>query len=135
MVLMIEDTIEGIPAIHAAPADRMSQPLPTIFFFHGYRSSKSSVHSSATCWPRVILPEAPMHGARFDGDDTVRLGCFWDILKRNIDELPLYRDHYEAKGLMAASASAAPSSRRSDAWPGRHPGAAAPTWARAMTCP
>jgi fermentation-respiration switch protein FrsA (DUF1100 family) len=40
MVLMIEDTIEGVPAIHAAPVDRMSHPLPTIFFFHGYRSSK-----------------------------------------------------------------------------------------------
>ena len=42
-----------------------------------------------------------MHGSRFDGDDAVRLGSFWDILKRSIDELPLYREHYEAKGLIA----------------------------------
>ena len=78
MVLMIEDTIEGVPAIHAAPADRMSHPLPTIFFFHGYRSSKelSSFfgYMLATAGFRVILPEAPMHGSRYDGDDAVRLG-------------------------------------------------------------
>jgi fermentation-respiration switch protein FrsA (DUF1100 family) len=105
MVLMIEDTIEGIPAIHAAPEARMNHPLPTIFFFHGYRSSKelSSFfgYMLATAGFRVILPEAPMHGSRFDGDDAVRLGSFWDILKRSIDELPLYRNHYEAKGLIA----------------------------------
>ena len=78
MVLMIEDTIEGVPAIHAAPADRMSHPLPTIFFFHGYRSSKelSSFfgYMLATAGFRVILPEAPMHGSRYDGDDAVRSG-------------------------------------------------------------
>ena len=30
------------------------------------------------------------------------LGSFWDILKRSIDELPLYRNHYEEKGLLIA---------------------------------
>jgi fermentation-respiration switch protein FrsA (DUF1100 family) len=104
MVVMSEDDVGGIPAIHAAPAARVAEPLPTIFFFHGYTSSKelSSFfgYMLAMAGFRVVLPEAHMHGARFDGNEDVRRGCFWDILKRNIDELPLYRDHYAAKGLI-----------------------------------
>ena len=105
MILMTEDTIDGIPAIHAAPMAQMDQALPTIFFFHSYRASKELVsffgYMLAVVGFRVILPEAHMHGARFDGDDTVRLTSFWDILKRSIDELPLYRNHYAEKGLIA----------------------------------
>jgi len=102
---MIQETVGGIPAIHAAPSDRVYTPLPTIFFFHGYRSSKelSSFfgYMLAMAGFRVVMPEADMHGARFEGDDGRRLGQFWEILKRNIDELPGYRDHYADKGLIA----------------------------------
>ena len=104
VILMTEDSVEGIPAIHAAPAARIAEPLPTIFFFHGYTSSKELAsffgYMLAQAGFRVILPEADMHGARFDGAEAFRLGRFWDILKRNIDELPLYRDHYMSKGLI-----------------------------------
>lgn len=88
--------------------------MSAIFFLHGCCFSKklSSFFTlmlvRAGCW--VVMPEAHGYGARFDGDDTARLGRFWKILKQVIDELPAVRDHYEvqARSPMAASASAAP---------------------------
>lgn len=104
MITITLDDIAGIPAIHAAPAARVHEPLPTIFFFHGYRSSKELSSFFAVMLAqagfRAVLPEADMHGVRYDGDDNRRLHYFWDILLRNIEELPLYREHYEARGLI-----------------------------------
>lgn len=104
MVLMSEESVGGIPVIHAAPRSRADEPLPTVFLFHGFTSSKELTtylgYVLARAGMRVILPEADMHGDRFDGDEQHRLGCFWDILKQNIDELPLYREHYSARGLI-----------------------------------
>lgn len=104
MVLMGEESIEGIPALHAFPAEKAELPLPTIFFFHGYTSSKELNacfgYLLAQAGFRVVMPEAPMHGARFNGDEGLRSYSFWEILKTNIDELPLYRDHYARRGLI-----------------------------------
>ncbi|UUZ75802.1 esterase [Polaromonas sp. P1(28)-13] len=104
MVLMTEERIGDIPAIHAAPKARFDAPLPTIFLFHGYTSSKELNsylgYMLAQAGFRVILPEADLHGARFDGNEAYRLTRFWDILRRNIDELPLYREHYASRGLI-----------------------------------
>lgn len=49
---------------------------------------------------RVLLPEADMHGSRYDGDERRRLAHFWDILKSNIDELPSLYDHFLRAGLI-----------------------------------
>lgn len=104
MVEMYEDLIAGVPAIHAVPAGHFYNPLPTIVFFHGYTSSKE-IHAYfgymlAKAGFRAVLPEADMHGVRFDGDLKRRQACFWDILKTNIDELPLYCQHLESAGLI-----------------------------------
>ena len=85
MVEMFDEVIEGIPVLHAAPAGKQGQPLPTIFFYHGFTSSKE-VYSYfgyvfAKAGFRTILPEANLHGARFNGDSAFRLAHFWDILK------------------------------------------------------
>jgi len=104
-VSMSEEEINGIPAIHAVLADRASEPLPTIFFFHGFNTSSKEVTSYfgymlAMAGFRVVLPEADLHGKRFAGDREARFGRFWEIVKRSIDELPRYRDHYEKRGLI-----------------------------------
>lgn len=106
MVEMFEDVIgSGIAAIHAVPAGKREQPLPTLFFFHGYLSSKEVYsyfgYALAAAGFRVILPDALMHGARYDGDDAHRLRHFWDILQSNIQELPDYVDAYRQRGLIA----------------------------------
>ncbi|WP_413735446.1 esterase [Sodalis sp. RH21] len=102
MVEMHQECIDGIDVIHAVPAGKHRQPLPTIFFYHGYTSSKEVYsyfgYALAKAGFRVILPDAAMHGARFDGDEHRRLGHFWDILRSNIDELPGLKDHYLRQG-------------------------------------
>ena len=38
---------------------------------------------------RVVMPDAEMHGARYNGDTDARMTHFWEILRQNIDEVPL----------------------------------------------
>lgn len=104
-VSMMQDDIDGIPAIHAVLADRVAEPLPTIFFFHGFNTSSKEItcyfgYMLALAGFRVVLPEADGHGDRFDGDEAARFGRFWDIVKRSIDELPRLREHCAARGLI-----------------------------------
>lgn len=104
MVEMHQETVDGIDVIHAVPAGKFSAPLPTIFFYHGYTSSKEVYsyfgYALAQAGFRVILPDADMHGARFDGDEQRRLTHFWQILRANIDELPALKTHYQHQGLI-----------------------------------
>ncbi|CNJ10237.1 MULTISPECIES: esterase [Yersinia] len=104
MIEMSLENIKGIEVIHAAPVGKRQQPLPTIFFYHGYTSSKEVysyfAYAFAQAGFRTIAPDADMHGARFNGDDTERQSHFWAILKSNIDELPALKQHYQQAGLI-----------------------------------
>ncbi|CNI04141.1 esterase [Yersinia aldovae] len=104
MIEMSLENINGIEVIHAAPAGQRQQPLPTIFFYHGYTSSKEVysyfAYAFAQAGFRTIAPDADRHGARFDGNETERRSHFWEILKSNIDELPALKQHYQQAGLI-----------------------------------
>lgn len=83
MVEMFDEVIEGIPVLHAAPAGKQGQPLPTIFSIMDLPHRKRCIPTLAMCLLsgfRTILPEANLHGARFNGDSAFRLAHFWDIL-------------------------------------------------------
>lgn len=84
--------LAGIECLHATPAGKQQQALPTIIFYHGFTSSKEVYSYFAVTLAqagfRVVLPDADQHGARYDGDSDFRLTHFWEILRRNIDELP-----------------------------------------------
>jgi pimeloyl-ACP methyl ester carboxylesterase len=41
---------------------------------------------------RVIMPDAPEHGARYDGDEGGRMQRFWPILLQNFAEFPALRE-------------------------------------------
>lgn len=103
MVEMYEENIEGIQVIHAVPAGQYQQQLPTIFFYHGFTSSKEIYsyfgYTLAKAGFRVILPDARLHGARADGDEARLLANFWGILQGNVEELPVLKDHFVGKGL------------------------------------
>lgn len=105
MIEMREDDINGVAAIHACPAGQGERPLPTVFFFHGYTSSKEVYsyfcYALASAGFRVIAPDALMHGKRFDGDEERRWRHFWDIFRANVSELPDYAAHYRRRGLIA----------------------------------
>lgn len=86
------DKIGGREFLHATPAGLRNTPLPTLFFYHGFLSSKLvysyfAVALAQIGW-RVIMPDADEHGARFTGDENYRLENFWPILQKNIDEFP-----------------------------------------------
>lgn len=104
MVEMGNEDVSGIEVLHAFPSGGRTRPLPTIFFFHGYTSSKEVysyfAYALAKAGFRVIAPDALMHGARFDGDEARRWRCFWDILLTNVQELPRYLAWCREQGLI-----------------------------------
>ncbi|AIR70799.1 esterase [Dickeya fangzhongdai] len=104
MVEMGSENVSGIEVLHAFPSGARTRPLPTIFFFHGYTSSKEVysyfAYALAKAGFRVIAPDALMHGARFDGDEARRWRCFWDIFLNNVRELPVHLDWCREQGLI-----------------------------------
>jgi uncharacterized protein len=104
-VLTRLEELAGVPVLHVAPAEAFDAPLPTILFLHSFRVSKELVayfgYMLGTAGFRVLLPEAPDHGARFGGDDALRVQRFWDILRQGVDELPPLRDALVDRGLVA----------------------------------
>lgn len=104
MVELFDERVGEIAVIHAVPAGKYEHPLPTVFFYHGYCSSKEVYayfgYALAKAGFRVILPDAAQHGERYHGDEQRRLAQFWDILKSNIDELPALQTHFAQRGLI-----------------------------------
>lgn len=52
MVEMHQEYVGDIEVIHAMPAGGYASPLPTLFFYHGYISSKEIIAISAMRWRR-----------------------------------------------------------------------------------
>ncbi|HGM5492705.1 TPA: esterase [Serratia fonticola] len=105
MIEIHDEQVGDVAVIHAVPAGQYEQPLPTIFFYHGYTSSKEVyayfAYALAKAGFRVVLPDCAMHGERFDGDEARRLAHFWEILRSNVDELPALKTHFAQHGLIA----------------------------------
>ncbi|MFC0227578.1 esterase [Serratia aquatilis] len=104
MIEIYDERVGEIAVIHAVPAGLYKKPLPTLFFYHGYTSSKEVyayfAYALAKVGFRVVLPDCKMHGERFDGDEAGRLAHFWEILQSNVDELPSIKTHFEQRGLI-----------------------------------
>ncbi|YCH30110.1 esterase [Erwinia sp. D4-22] len=99
------ESFSGIECLHAAPAGLRETALPTVLFWHGYLSSKEvyawAAVGLAQAGFRVIMPDAEEHGSRYCGDNAYRLAHFWDILRRNIDELPQLEAALRERGWIA----------------------------------
>ncbi len=95
----------GIEALHAAPAGADAVALPTVLFYHGFASSKTVYSYFAVALAqagfRVVMPDAPDHGARFSGDAARRMTQFWHILHAAITEYPRLYDALREEGLVA----------------------------------
>lgn len=81
--------------LHAFPTGKISTPLPSIIFYHGFTSS-ALVYSYfavalAQAGFRVIMPDAAEHGARFSGNAPLRMTRFWQILQQNMQEFTALR--------------------------------------------
>ncbi|WP_336295382.1 esterase [Cronobacter dublinensis] len=94
-----------IEALHAVPAGAGDTALPTVLFYHGFTSSKTVYSYFAVALAqagfRVVMPDAPGHGARFNGDAARRLTRFWHILHATITEYPRLRNALREEGLVA----------------------------------
>lgn len=90
--------------LHAFPAGLSEQPLPVVIFYHGFTSSKLVYSYFAVALAqagfRVVMPDAPQHGARFSGDEQGRLGQFWPILHGSLTEFAGLRDALVQAGLV-----------------------------------
>lgn len=104
MIEIHEEIIQDIPVTHIVASTKRTQPLPTIFFFQRFTASKELDiglgYILAKAGYRVLFPEAPQHGMRFDGNEEKRKYQFWNILKQSIDELPILYHHYKDCGLI-----------------------------------
>ncbi|MFJ5854649.1 esterase [Enterobacter cancerogenus] len=91
--------------LHAFPVGKGEHPLPTVVFYHGFTSSKLVYSYFAVALAqagfRVVMPDAPDHGARFTGNEAARLGQFWHILHGNLTEFAGLRDALRQSGLVA----------------------------------
>ncbi|HFT1963267.1 TPA: esterase [Enterobacter ludwigii] len=91
--------------LHATPAGKREEPLPVIVFYHGFTSSKLVYSYFAVALAqagfRVVMPDAPDHGARFTGNEQARLGQFWHILHGSLSEFAGLRDALYQAGLVA----------------------------------
>lgn len=105
MIELQSQTLAGLPVLHAFPAGQASGPLPCVVFYHGF-SSSGLVYSYfavalAQAGFRVVMPDAPDHGARFSGDAQQRLLRFWQILHQSLDEFASLREALVANGWVA----------------------------------
>ncbi|BDS23782.1 TPA: esterase [Enterobacter asburiae] len=91
--------------LHAMPAGKRDKPLPVVVFYHGFTSSKLVYSYFAVALAqagfRVVMPDAPDHGARFTGNEQARLGQFWQILHGSLTEFAGLRDALYGAGLVA----------------------------------
>lgn len=97
--------LAGIHVLHAVPAGKRECSLPCVIFYHGFTSS-SLVYSYfavalAQAGFRVVMPDAPDHGARFKSDARVRMRRFWHILQQNMQEFTTLRAALEAENWLS----------------------------------
>ncbi|ELY2303365.1 esterase [Salmonella enterica] len=95
MIAIETRQLAGGVVLHAFPEGKRAVPLPCVVFYHGFTSS-SLVYSYfavalALAGFRVVMPDAPEHGARFGGDSQGRIHRFWQILHQNMQEFTTLR--------------------------------------------
>lgn len=99
------DKLGGREFLHATPSGLRDTPLPTLFFYHGFLSSKLVYSYFAVALAqagyRVIMPDADQHGARFNGNENQRIEQFWSILRHSIDEFPQWHQWVAEKAWIA----------------------------------
>lgn len=102
MIELHNTTLAGIEVLHACPAGAASQSLPTLVFYHGFTSSKLVYSYIAVAIAqygiRCVMPDLPLHGARFTGDKVNQLGQFWPVLATGIDEFTVIKDAIARRG-------------------------------------
>lgn len=94
------DEHEGIPFVIYRPTGMSYDRWPTVFFYHGWSSSKEKQHLRghilATMGYQVIMPDALHHGERgildYERKEVVQ-NHFWTCVEQSIKEFPGLLDY------------------------------------------
>ena len=93
-----------IPLLEVYPTDHINDPLSTIIYYHGWRSSKELVLTNARKLAdagfRVFAPDALNHGERISKVSPIRSFTFWQTIQANIVEFNQIIDHADRLGLI-----------------------------------
>lgn len=97
--------LAGITVLHAVPAGKRECSLPCVIFYHGFTSS-SLVYSYfavalAQAGFRVVMPDAPDHGARFKSDAGGANAPLLAYLQQNMQEFTTLRAALEAENWLS----------------------------------
>lgn len=104
MVIIEKKLVNEIPVLHIVKQQQMTDPLPLIFFIHGFSSIKETnlnyAYLMAEKGFRVVLPEALHHGERNTGKTERELSFhFWGIVLNTINELDGLKQAFINEGL------------------------------------
>ncbi|MGB3159935.1 MAG: alpha/beta fold hydrolase [Carnobacterium sp.] len=103
MITIKSVSVDGLPLLEINPKGKEMELLPTVIFFHGWTSNKESClvngYELAKNGFRALLPDAYLHGERKEKELLPDGLEFWNVITRNLTELPLIKDYYVKKGL------------------------------------
>ncbi|AVK62999.1 esterase [Lactobacillus sp. CBA3606] len=106
MIEIFNRQLQDIPLLEVVNADDQHQALPLVVFYHGWQSSKALVLTQARKLAakrlRVILPDAPNHGARQQPVSRLPSWTFWQSIQGNLAEFQLIIDFYQQQHLILA---------------------------------
>lgn len=92
-----------IPLLEVFPTDHPTGRLPTIIYYHGWRTNKELVLTNARKLAdagfRVIAPDSVNHGERWAEVSTIRSFTFWQTIQANIVEFNQIISHLDRLGL------------------------------------
>lgn len=101
-ILILRRSIKEIPLLEVVLEQKRSLALPTVFFYHGWRSQKELVLTQARALARhgfrVICPDALFHGERKGPVSIIPSLTFWQSIQANLAEFSFLVDHFEKKG-------------------------------------
>lgn len=105
MVIIEKVNVDDIPLLVITKKDDIHKPLPTLIYYHGFRSGKENNLTLAYLLAeqnlRVILPESQFHGERFvDVTNKERELAFWDIIIQTINELDQIKTYLDEHNLV-----------------------------------
>jgi len=99
MITLTHDIVSDVPLIELFEEGKENKKLPVVVFYHGWESRKERVleygYYLAKNGFRALLPEALNHGERKEEGNVAQDPMnFWEIVSKNMQELPVILDEY-----------------------------------------
>ena len=105
MIGVYKEVIKDIPVLIVSKVDKFDEKLPTLIYYHGFRSGKENNltigYLLAEKGYRIILPECIHHGERQGSiSDYERDLAFWEIVIHTVSEINEIKGYLDKKQLI-----------------------------------